>query len=154
MKLLQELGGLRHEPAPLYIAAGFFDGVHRGHQRVINAALGRARAGGAAWALTLEPHPAKVLKPEAAPALLTALSHKLNLIERLGVAGCVVLPFTKAVAGEAPEFFLNELAAALPRPAGLVVGTNWTFGKAARGTPDLWQRLCPQLGLDLCVVEP
>ena len=155
MNVLHELGGLHHEPAPLFIAAGFFDGVHRGHQLVINTALDRARAaGGTAWALTLEPHPLKILVPETAPALLTALPHKLRLIESLGVAGCLVLPFTRAVAAETPEIFLCDLAAALPRPAGLVVGANWTFGQAARGTPDLLQRLCPQIGLELSVVEP
>jgi riboflavin kinase/FMN adenylyltransferase len=155
MKLLHELGGLRHEPAPLYIAAGFFDGVHRGHQRVIGAALDRARAGGGtAWALTLDPHPLKVLAPAKAPLLLTTLPHKLELLAQLGLAGCVVLPFTAAVAHEAPEFFLNELAASLPRPAGLVIGANWTFGHAARGNAELLQQLAPQLGLAVHIVEP
>ncbi len=155
MKLLHELGGLRHEPAPLFIAAGFFDGVHRGHQRVIGTAVDLARAGGGnAWALTLDPHPLKVLAPGKAPLLLTSLPHKLQLLEQLGLAGCVVLPFTPAVAHEAPEFFLNELAASLPRPAGLVIGTNWTFGHAARGNAALLQRLAPGLGLSLHPVEP
>jgi len=155
MKLLHELGGLRHEPAPLFIAAGFFDGVHRGHQRVIGAALERARAGGgSAWALTLDPHPLKVLAPEKAPLLLTTLPHKLELLAQLGLAGCVVLPFTAAVAHEAPEFFLNELAACLPRPAGLVIGANWTFGHAARGNADLLRHLAPPLDLEVQVVEP
>jgi riboflavin kinase/FMN adenylyltransferase len=155
MKLLHELGGLRHEPAPLFIAAGFFDGVHRGHQRVIGAALDRARAGGgSAWALTLDPHPLKILAPEKAPLLLTTLSHKLELLAQLGLDGCIVLPFTSSVAHEAPEFFLNELAAALPRPAGLVVGSNWTFGHAARGNAALLKKNAPALGLEVQVVEP
>lgn len=155
MKLLHDLGGLRHEPAPLFIAAGFFDGVHRGHQRVIGAALDRARAGGGgAWALTLDPHPLKILAPEKAPPLLTALPHKLELLEQLGLAGCVVLPFTAAVAHEAPEFFLNELAASLPRPAGLVIGENWTFGHGGRGNAKLLRQLAPELGLEVQIVEP
>jgi riboflavin kinase/FMN adenylyltransferase len=155
MKLLHELGGLRHERAPVFIAAGFFDGVHRGHQRVINAALDRARAtGGAAWILTLDPHPLKVLAPAAAPLLLTTLPHKLTLLERLGSAGCIVLPFTPAVAAEDAEAFLRELAAALPRPAGLVVGANWTFGRAARGNVELLRQLGPSLGLEVQVIEP
>ena len=155
MKLLHELDGLRYEPAPLYMAAGFFDGVHRGHQLVINAALSAARAGGgSAWALTLDPHPLKVLAPAKAPLLLTTLPHKLELIEQLGVDGCVVLPFTPDVAAENPEVFLRSLAATLPRPAGLVVGSNWTFGHAARGTSDMLQQFAPLLGLDVRVVEP
>ena len=155
MKLLHELGGLRHEPAPLFIAAGFFDGVHRGHQRVIGAALDRARAGGgSAWALTLDPHPLKILAPEKAPPLLTALPHKLELLEQLGLAGCVVLPFTPDVAHEEPDNFLNDLAAALPRPAGLVIGENWTFGHGGRGNAKLLKQLAPQLGLEVQIVEP
>ena len=155
MRVIRELAGLAGERGPLELAAGFFDGVHRGHQRVILEAVQRARAaGGTAWVLTLDPHPLQVLQPAAAPPLLTSLAHKLDLIGQLGAAGVVVLPFTRALADEEAEDFIRRLRAALPTPAGLVVGANWTFGHAGRGHADLLQRLAPRLALQLTVMEP
>ncbi|MCX6996071.1 MAG: bifunctional riboflavin kinase/FMN adenylyltransferase [Kiritimatiellaeota bacterium] len=155
MRVLHELSELALAMAPLEVAAGFFDGVHRGHQRVIHEAVLRAQAaGGAAWALTLEPHPLRILQPAAAPPLLTTLEQKLELIGQLGVAGCVVLEFTRALAAEEPEAFVRRLRAALPSPASLVVGANWTFGQAARGNTNVLRRLAPKLELGLRIVEP
>ena len=155
MKLLRKLGELRDEKSPLFIAAGFFDGVHRGHQRVIGTAVEAARAGGgSSLALTLDPHPLKVLAPEKAPRLLTTLPYKLMLLEQLGLAGCLVLPFSRDVADESSEAFLHNLAAALPRPAGLVVGANWTFGRDALGNIAVLRQLGPQFGFTVQVVEP
>jgi len=150
-----DLAELARVPAPLQLAAGFFDGVHRGHQRVIREAVQRAgAAGGAAWVLTLDPHPLRIIQPAAAPPLLTPLPQKLELLARLGAAGSLVLDFTRALADEEPEAFLRRLRAALPTPAGLVVGANWTFGQAARGNTHTLRRLAPKLDLGLTVVEP
>ena len=82
---------------PLVLAAGFFDGVHRGHCKVIGRTIRKAReAGGEAWVLTLDQHPLRVLNPEAAPLLLTANRHKLALLDRAGIDGCLLLPFTRS----------------------------------------------------------
>ena len=155
MRVLHELNEFSLAAAPLEVAAGFFDGVHRGHQRVILEAVRRAgAAGGTAWALTLDPHPLRILQPAAAPPLLTGLEQKLELIRQLGVAGCLVLEFNRALAAEDPEAFVRRLRAALPSPASLVVGANWTFGQAARGNTNVLRRLAPKLELGLTVVEP
>ena len=155
MRVLHELDKLARIPAPLTLAAGFFDGVHRGHQRVIREAAQRAQtAGGTAWVLTLDPHPLRILQPAAAPPLLTTLAQKVELMGQLGVAGCLVLDFNRALADEDPEAFLRRLRAALPSPVNLVVGTNWTFGQAARGNTSVLRRLAPKLELGLAVVEP
>ena len=86
-----------HEiPGPLVLAAGFFDGVHRGHRRVLDGAVVRARElGGAAWALTFDQHPLAVLDPARRPPLLTPLQSRLERLAETGIDGCLLLPFTR-----------------------------------------------------------
>ncbi len=155
MRITQQLDDLRLEGRPVVLAVGSFDGVHLGHQRVIGLAVEMARkAGGEAWVLTLDPHPLKVLKPEAAPPLITSTHHKVRLIEELGVDGCVVMPFTPEVAGEEPDRFLKRLKQTVPGLSGLVVGENWTFGHRGRGDVALLKKLAPGLGFEATIVEP
>ena len=155
MRITQQLDDLRLEGRPVVLAVGSFDGVHLGHQRVIGHAVEKARESrGEAWVLTLDPHPLKILKPEAAPLLITSTLHKVRLIEGLGVDGCVVMPFTREVAAEEPDVFLKRLKQTVPGLSGLVVGENWTFGHRGRGDVALLKKLAPGLGLDASVVEP
>ena len=89
MKIIRSMTGLRAVRKPVCLAAGFFDGVHAGHQAVLRRATAKAAAlGGETWAMTFHTHPLKVLKPEAAPLLLTSTNHKVDLMGRLGVDGC------------------------------------------------------------------
>lgn len=155
MRITQQLEDLRLDRGSIVLAVGFFDGLHKGHQLVIRRAVERAReAGGEAWAMTLDPHPMKVLKPEAAPPLITSTPHKLRLMEPLGVDGCVVLPFTPDVAREEPEDFIARLRKAVPALRDLVVGENWTFGHGGRGNTDLLRKIAPAHQLSVTVVEP
>ena len=155
MRITQQLEDLRLERGSVVLAVGSFDGVHKGHQLVIRRAAEEARALGAeAWAMTLDPHPLKVLKPDAAPPLITSTPHKLRLIEPLGVSGCVVMPFTREVAGEEPESFIAKLKNSVPALSGLVVGENWTFGHRGRGNTALLKEVAPAYKLSVTVVEP
>ncbi len=150
-----QLEDLRREPGPLVMAAGFFDGVHLGHLKVIRETRARAAAaGGRAWALTFDPHPLKVLNPEAAPRLLTANRHKLRLLARTGLDGCLLLPFDRELAALEPEDFLQCMRAGVPGLREIIVGRNWRFGRHGRGTPALGARLGAALGLTLDVVRP
>lgn len=127
----RELGGRRN---PIVLAAGFLDGLHLGHRAVLDAAVREAAGlGGEAWVLTVDPHPMKILRPDRAPAVLTDLDTRLRLIAGAGVAGAVVLPFTPALAALEPEAFLDELIRGIPTLRGLIVGSNWRFGRGARG---------------------
>ena len=155
MRITQQLDDLRPEGRPVVLAVGSFDGVHLGHQRIIGLAVDRARkAGGKAWVLTLDPHPLKILKPNHAPPLITSTSHKVRLIEGLGVDGCVVMPFTRELAAEEPDVFLKRLKQAGGAALGLVVGENWTFGHSGRGDVALLKKLAPELGFEVTVVAP
>ncbi len=97
---------------PVHWAMGFFDGVHRGHRRVIESAdtPGALRA-----VLSFDQHPLALLSPEHAPALLTPhAGHKAALLEALGVDVLLVLPFSRELASMEPQVFLSRLAAACP----------------------------------------
>ncbi len=156
MKVACDYQAWHGERRPLHLAIGFFDGVHAGHARVIGRARAQAAAGdGICWVVTFDPHPARVLLPErTAPSLLTALPHKLRLIERLGVDGCLVLPFTRALSHQTPDVFFERLRAAAPSLASITVGANWRFGKDRQGTPARLAALARPHGIRVRPVPP
>jgi riboflavin kinase/FMN adenylyltransferase len=153
MMTLHSLNDLHDTRLPVLLAAGFFDGVHRGHQQVIRRALATARRGSAqTWVMTFDPHPQKVLAPASAPSLLTSTPHKLRLLEALGVTGCVVVPFTPATARQEPEAFIAALKRAVPTLAHIYIGRNWNFGRNGRGNSELLQRIAADLGFHVSAI--
>ena len=153
MKVYHRLSDLRRVRGRIWLAAGFFDGVHRGHASVIRRALKEARADSArVWIMTFDSHPLKLLAPGAAPALLTALDHKLRLLARTGAEGCVALRFTRRLAGARPEDFVERLARSAPGLRGMAVGDNWTFGRNGSGTPRMLAKLGARHGFRVSVV--
>jgi len=133
MKVVRNLCGLRRLRKPVVLAAGFFDGLHRGHEQVIRRACARAAAlRGESWALTFGAHPLQMLRPERAPRLLTSTEHKLRLLAALGIHGCLLIPFTLDLAGLTPAEFAQRLAACLPTLREIAVGGNWRFGRGGR----------------------
>src|SRR5690349_10875292 len=110
MKTLRSISDLAHLPGPLFLAIGVFDGVHRGHQAVISTSAMHAQsANGTVVAVTFDPHPEKVLRPQSAPRLLTATGHKIALIRDLGVEQLLIINFDKKFASTPPEDFVEQL---------------------------------------------
>jgi len=136
------------------VAIGNFDGVHLGHQRLLDLARSRARSRGApAVALTFEPHPARALRPGLAPPLLTSLPRKLELLAAEGIDAAVVQPFDLAFAATpATGFVANDLEERLGC-AEVVVGYDFTAGHE-RARVDLLRQLLGLHGILLHVVEP
>ena len=119
---------------PVCLAAGFFDGVHLGHQAVLRRALSTARAvGGEAWAMTFDPHPLKVLTPDTAPPLLTDTPHKLQLLQQFGLDGCLLIPFNTRFARTSAADFLARLERAIPGLHAIFLGHDWRFGHRGEG---------------------
>ncbi len=136
------------------MAAGAFDGVHKGHQKLIRAAENRAKAmKGTAFTLTFDPHPSRVLLPDSTPRLLTSTAHKLRILHGLGVEGCVLVPFTLEFSRIEPEQFVEQLCEAAPSLKAIIVGPNWTFGHRARGNTDLMRELASKHGLEVIVPD-
>ena len=135
------------------VTVGTFDGLHRGHQRVLAEVVGRARAGGLTSVLVLcEPHPLEVVNPAAAPKLLTLPDEKRELLAGAGLDRVVVLPFTREVAQQSPEEFIRGLRAehALEQ---LVLGYDHAFGRGRAGDEALVRRLGAADGFAVAVVD-
>jgi riboflavin kinase/FMN adenylyltransferase len=142
MQVLRSISELADLPGPLFLAIGVFDGVHLGHQAVISTSAKHAKeAGGTAVVVTFDPHPAKVLRPNSAPHLLTATRHKIALIRDLGVAHLLVLHFDRAFAATAPEEFVEQLVANSRPLQEICVGHEWSFGKGRAGNLSLLKQL-------------
>jgi riboflavin kinase/FMN adenylyltransferase len=155
MRLLRSIPELSQIPGPLFLAIGVFDGVHLGHQAVISTAAGDAqRAGGTAVVVTFDPHPAKILRPQESPRLLTATAHKIALIKQLGVSHLLVLTFNRELASTSPEEFVRQLASAAQPLQEICVGQEWSFGRNRAGNLDLLKELGAEWGFDVVGVEP
>ena len=112
------------KPRPRRVAVGEFDGVHLGHREVI---------AGSDTVLTFEPHPLAVIRPEAAPKLLTSLETKVELIAQLGVQELVVIPFDDRFAAQSPQEFIDQVLVARLGARRVSVGENFRFGHGATG---------------------
>jgi riboflavin kinase / FMN adenylyltransferase len=142
MNILRSITDLSDLSGPLFLAIGVFDGVHLGHQAVISTSARHAReAGGTAVVVTFDPHPAKVLRPNNAPHLLTATQHKIALIRDLGVAHLLVLHFDRAFAATSPEDFVRQLVENSRPLREICVGHEWSFGKGRAGNLALLEEL-------------
>ena len=142
MRILRSIAELSQLPGPVFLAIGVFDGVHLGHQAVISTSARHAKdAGGTPVVVTFDPHPAKVLRPNNAPHLLTATQHKVALIRNLGVAHLLVLHFDRAFAATSPEDFVLQLVQNSRPLREICVGHEWSFGKGRAGNLALLEKL-------------
>lgn len=117
------------------VTLGMYDGVHRGHQKLIGAAVARARAmRRPSLLITFDPHPAEVVRPGSHPAILTSLDRKAELVAGLGVDAMCVLPFTAELMRMSPESFTHTVLVERLHAAQVVVGENFTYGHRAAGT--------------------
>jgi riboflavin kinase/FMN adenylyltransferase len=129
------------------VTIGVFDGVHRGHQKIIGDAVKRARdLGLQSVVVTFDPHPSEVVRPGSHPAVLTGPSRQAELIESLGVDGLCVIPFTHAFSRLAPEVFVHDVLVEHLHAVAVVVGQNFRFGHRAAGDVDLLARLGHRFG--------
>jgi riboflavin kinase/FMN adenylyltransferase len=155
MQLLHGIDSLSSVPGPVHLAIGFFDGVHAGHQEVIqHARRAAAEDGGSAVVATFDPHPLKFLRPDKAPRLLTSTRHKALIMERLGVGHLLILHFDSAMAALDPEEFIGRIAAACHPLTSITVGKSWAFGRGRTGTLTTLQALGKRLGFTAHGISP
>lgn len=136
------------------VTIGAFDGVHRGHQALIEQVVNRARATDRLAALiTFHPHPAVLLAPHRAPRYLTTPGEKAALLETLGLDLMVLLPFSCKIAAMSARAFMEEAARHL-RLRELWVGAGFALGRNREGDVPRLRELGLELGYDLCLTEP
>ena len=120
------------------IALGTFDGVHRGHRRVIGTAVEHAREQGLhPIVVTFDPHPLRVLQPADPPPLLTDTAAKAEIAAELGAEELLAIPFTKELSQMEPEDFVTDVLVGVLGTRQVSVGANFHFGRGARGDVDL-----------------
>ena len=135
MQVFTDLDQVPDGFGPSVVTIGNFDGVHRGHQAVLGRLVSLARADDRlAVALTFDPHPARVHRPETAPELLTGFSDRLDLLARTGLDAVLVAPYTLDLAAQTPEEFVTRYLVDGLGARTVVVGHDVRFGKGNAGT--------------------
>ncbi len=137
------------------VAIGNFDGVHRGHARLVERLRQKAcAAGGAVTVFTFDPHPAVLLRPEAAPHPLTWVERKVELLADLGVDAVVAFPTDLALLQLSPREFFDRIVVDSLGAKAVVEGPNFRFGRGRAGDIPLLREFCRQAGVSLDIVEP
>ena len=136
-------------------AIGNFDGVHRGHRAVIATAMARAKALGApAAALTFEPHPRSLFRPDVPLFRLTDEANKLRLLAAAGLDGAVVLTFDATLAGLSAQEFVRHVLVGRLGAAGVTIGFDFHFGKNRKGSPEFLAAAGREQGFAVDIVPP
>ena len=150
MKVLHSMDELAALNQKVHWALGFFDGVHRGHRRVIESA---ATPGALRGVLTFAEHPLALLAPDRQPRLITPLpEQKHALLAALGVDVLLEIPFTRELAALEPRAFLDALRLSCSI-SGISVGRNWRFGRGGAGDAAFVEAYCAEHGLNACVQD-
>ncbi|MBN1918534.1 MAG: bifunctional riboflavin kinase/FAD synthetase [Verrucomicrobia bacterium] len=155
MRIIHGLRDMAPLDEPVVVTIGTFDGVHVGHQAILQRVVETARARDAASVvITFEPHPRVVLGRPEEGLLLTSAAHKLQLIAAQGVDLCVVVRFDRTLADIDAEAFVRDLLAGRFRLQAVVIGATSRFGKNASGDARFLQQCGVGMGFDVEVVEP
>ena len=152
LKGIQQLNKALVRPV---ITIGNFDGVHLGHQQIIQLAIQKAKeVQGTSVAFTFRPHPQIALKPETAPPLITTYDEKIELLQETGLNLVIEEPFSREFSTVAPEQFFTEILLRRLSAQEIVVGYDFAFGKGREGHLDVLISLCKKSGITLTIVEP
>ncbi len=152
MKIYRHLEELPSDFGRTVLTVGNFDGVHRAHQHVLREVVRRARELGAhSLAVTFDPHPVRILHPDAAPPLLTPLPIKLRLLAATGLDAVLLLPFTRDLSLLTPRQFAEEILHRKLHARELHEGFNFRFGRKAKGDVQQLADLGREFGFELKV---
>ena len=131
-----------HQPV---VALGNFDGLHRGHMKIIDRVRRRAaERAGTAVAMTFDPHPPRIVRPDKAPPLIMTLEQKLEAFERAGMQAVAVVGFTKEMSLWPPEHFVETVLVGWLRASEVWVGANFLFGHDRAGNFSMLRMLGEQ----------
>ena len=154
MKVFRKLEDLPGEFGATVVSVGNFDGVHCAHKRVLTAVVKRAQEIGAtSLAVTFEPHPTRILRPEVAPKLLTPLATKIKLMAATGMDALLVLPFNRDLSLITPREFAKEILCRRLQAKEVHEGFNFHFGHRAEGNVDRLTEFGREFGFALKVYK-
>jgi riboflavin kinase/FMN adenylyltransferase len=137
------------------VALGNFDGLHRGHMRLLDEVRRQAaERGGTPVAMIFDPHPPRVLRPDKAPPLIMTFDQKIEAFERAGIRGVAVVRFTHELSRWEPELFVDTVLVDWLRIAEVWVGANFLFGRDRAGTFTLLRTLGEDRGFRAEKIDP
>src|ERR671919_215336 len=148
------------DPRPAWLAhpvlaLGNFDGLHRGHQKIVERVKrGAAEHGGTPMAMTFDPHPPRVVRPDKAPPLLMTKEQKLEAIAQAGIHGAAIVRFTPELSRWDPEMFVRTVLADWLRVSEVWVGANFLFGRDRAGNFSLLRMLGARYGFKAEKIDP
>src|SRR6187402_3527824 len=141
-----------HNPV---LALGNFDGLHRGHAKIIDRVRRRAgERGGTPAAMTFDPHPPRVLRPDKAPSLLMTRDQKIEALSRSGMQGVALVTFTRELSLWDPEMFVKTVLVEWLHVAEVWVGANFLFGHDRAGTFSVLRTLGMRYGFRAEKIDP
>jgi len=152
MQAFRKLEEVPPDFGPTTVTVGNFDGVHRAHKQVLNTIIGRAKDSGLkSVAVTFEPHPVRILRPDANLKLLTPTPEKLRLLSETGLDAVLLLPFTRDLSLMTPEAFAHDILKQGLRAREVHEGYNFRFGHKATGNTALLSEFGKEMGFEVHV---
>jgi len=152
MQLFHKIEDIPADLGPTVVTVGNFDGVHSAHRQVLSNIVRRARDVGAkAVAVSFEPHPLRILRPDFALKLITPSPEKIRLLETSGIDAVLLLPFTRDLSLLTPQEFAEDILKQGLKAREVHEGFNFHFGHKATGDVSLLTELGRKLGFDVCV---
>jgi riboflavin kinase/FMN adenylyltransferase len=152
MQVFHKLADVPATFGPTLVSIGNFDGVHRAHNHVLREIVSRARQQGAkAMAVTFEPHPARILRPDCGLKLITPTPEKLRLLEGSGLDAVLLLPFGRDLSLMTPRQFAEEILKKQLHACEVHEGFNFRFGHKAAGNVSLLAELGREMGFEVKV---
>ncbi|HUP78458.1 MAG TPA: adenylyltransferase/cytidyltransferase family protein, partial [Pirellula sp.] len=137
------------------VTIGNFDGVHRGHQAIIQQVRKLAdQVSGPAVVFTFDPPPSRLLRPDFSPPSLTGIERRTELLRKLGIDFVIVYPASIKMLDLEPEQFFDSVVIRSLRAKAIAEGENFRFGKQRRGDIPMLKRLCDQSGMQFSLLEP
>jgi riboflavin kinase/FMN adenylyltransferase len=131
------------------IAIGIFDGVHAGHQQIIDI----AKHQGDVTVMTFDPHPASVIAPERTPTQLVNIKDRIQLLKKAGATAVEVVNFNKEFSQLSPDQFIEDILVGRFAAEHVVIGENFNFGYKAQGTPKYLSEVGPKYGFGVSIVK-
>ena len=136
------------------VTLGNFDGIHLGHQKILERVKTEAsRMGGESVVITFEPHPLKVLSPKSCPPLLTPFRRKILLIEQSGMDVLLCIEFTKTFSEMSPSDFVKNILVEKVGAQKVIVGFNYHFGKNKKGNPQILKQIGSLFNLQVEIID-
>jgi len=131
------------------IAIGIFDGVHAGHQQIIDI----AKHQGDVTVMTFDPHPASVIAPERTPTQLVTIKDRIELLKKAGASAVEVVNFNSDFSKLSPDQFIEDILVGRFAAEHVVIGENFNFGYKAQGTPKYLSEVGPKYGFGVSIVK-